>query len=149
MFYLSPRTFSHCPCSLLTHSPRSLMIYGGLDLPSHHKSLLSRWRANRLQKFTGRDCDSYSLGVVTLTAVLLVRTMQEAVYVEEVVGRGLLKKTRLHPSFYGRKRTLEDRLLMTNDCGGTLTSQQLHLSSVSVVLNELQSECFFFFLQTF
>lgn len=51
----------------------------------------------------GQHCDSYSLGVcvVTLTALLLVRTMQEAPHVvgkEVIVGQGLLRETCSHPS---------------------------------------------------
>lgn len=73
------------------------MIYGQCDSPSDHKSLLSSQVAevhgSTLRHLFIRQC------VVTLTALFLVRTMQEALHVAEVIaGRGLLGETWPHPS---------------------------------------------------
>lgn len=82
------RTFSHCRCSLQTHSPPPLACIGDLWMmwfslwPQIITSLMAHQHITEVRGSTQwqlfiKDC------AVTLTAVFLVRTMQEALHVVE------------------------------------------------------------------
>lgn len=77
------------------------MIYGRHDSTSHHKSLVP-WPSGS-RRLYGSVLWQLFIGVcvVTLTALLSVRTMQGALRVlkkKVTIGRGLLRKTLSHPS---------------------------------------------------